>query len=361
MLGGDITVSSQPGVGSTFTATIATGPLRNVRMLNDIREADGGQIHEPLQMPEEQQAQKPPSLPASILLAEDGPDNQRLIRTFLEKAGATVTIVDNGRAAVEHAQDAVEREQPYDIVLMDMQMPELDGYEATRRLREQGYDRPIIALTAHAMAGDRDRCLDAGCNDYLAKPIDRSRLIVTISGYLKDAPADPADTTASASEASDAVVAAAARIDQPDADGASGDNGSSKPAENREPGDDAAESQRAEQTCPLPAGEPLLSDFADDPEMAELLEGFVTELPDRIYQIEKAAQEKDLASLASLAHQLKGAAGGYGFSPITEAARAVERQAKEELELEQIRTSVDSLKELCLRAMARPQHEDQPR
>lgn len=108
----------------------------------------------------------------SILLAEDGHDNQRLITHFLEQAGARVAIANTGVEAIARAQSHKPR-----VILMDMQMPEMDGYQATRTLRESGCGLPIIALTAHAMDGDRERCLEAGCTDYLAKPLDRKELI----------------------------------------------------------------------------------------------------------------------------------------------------------------------------------------
>jgi CheY-like chemotaxis protein len=113
----------------------------------------------------------PPTLAAHILLAEDDPDHSRWATLVLERSGAHVTAVDNGFSAVEQATAAWQRGEPFDLIVMDVRMPRLDGLEATRRLRAAGYTHPIIALTACAMQGDREKCLAAGCDDYAAKPL----------------------------------------------------------------------------------------------------------------------------------------------------------------------------------------------
>ncbi len=123
-------------------------------------------------------AKTPIQLDGRVLLVEDGPANARLTLMVLEKAGAEVTLVENGRDAVERVAAA---EDPFDLILMDMQMPVMDGYAATRELRSRGYSTPIVALTAHAKKGDRQKCLDAGCDDYIAKPINRDKLLDLIS------------------------------------------------------------------------------------------------------------------------------------------------------------------------------------
>lgn len=193
MLGGDVLlVISKPGIGSRFRASVAVGSLAGVPMI------DGMSFEQELFANTEAGMMIPPAEVKTalkglrILLAEDGPDNQRLIMHVLKKAGAEVHGVENGRQAVEAAIGGTEDRTSngsamlYDVILMDMQMPELDGYAATALLREKGYVGPIIALTAHSMAGDRQKCLDAGCDDFASKPIDLTNLIETILRHARN-------------------------------------------------------------------------------------------------------------------------------------------------------------------------------
>lgn len=177
MLGGNIViVDTQEGVGTRFRATIATGPLGGVRMIENPVSARAAKRGEK----EKSKVNADALVGLKILLAEDGPDNQRLISHVLKKAGGSVEVAENGQVAMEKATSALEQGEPFDVVLMDMQMPIMDGYTATSFLRAKGYSRAIIALTAHAMSGDREKCIEAGCDDYATKPIDRKKLIETI-------------------------------------------------------------------------------------------------------------------------------------------------------------------------------------
>jgi len=183
MLGGKIEVQSTLGRGSTFTVTVGTGDLTGVRMLSSGELAKGANQAAQVKSKRSDDSNSKPLEGRRLLLAEDGLDNQRLIAFILKKAGAEVTVAENGQIAVDKAFEADNAGEPFDLILMDMQMPVLDGYEATTLLKDSTFSGPIIALTAHAMASDRQKCLDAGCDEYLTKPIDRAKMIAMIKTH----------------------------------------------------------------------------------------------------------------------------------------------------------------------------------
>jgi PAS domain S-box-containing protein len=188
LLGGDVVlVDARPGCGTHFRVRVATGPLDGVKMIDDPMSAtttigpDGGAGND---------ADKVPLHDCAILVAEDAPANQHLIGRLLKKAGADVTVVENGKLAVGVALSASDAGRPFQVILMDIQMPVMDGYEATALLRRSGYTGTIIALTAHAMPSDREKCIAAGCDDYATKPIQQRELLDKIRAYLC-VPAEP--------------------------------------------------------------------------------------------------------------------------------------------------------------------------
>ncbi len=168
LLDGEIVVQSEPGKGSTFSLTVSTGSLDGVANLSEL----GEERFQPEPRPEVLA-----HIDGRVLLVEDGPDNQAIISYMLRRAGAEVMLASNGREGGELALAASRARRPFDVILMDMEMPVLDGYEATRWLREEGYQGQVIALTAHAMKGDLDKCLAAGCDHYMSKPVEREDLV----------------------------------------------------------------------------------------------------------------------------------------------------------------------------------------
>ncbi len=168
LLGGELTLTSEKGKGSVFSFIIPAGvdlaaqPLLNRHKIID----DASKV-------------KQDRFSGCILVAEDVKTNQMLMKFLLEKMGLKVTIAENGVEAVDKALG-----QKFDLIFMDIQMPELNGYEATRTLRDKGIKIPIVALTAGTMEGDEEKCIEAGCDVYLSKPVVISKLIETLSKYL---------------------------------------------------------------------------------------------------------------------------------------------------------------------------------
>lgn len=172
LMGGRIEVQSQENLGSTFTVTLPCHPAVDTTWITRWEE-------ELLPVGERTRSLCPESrgeFCCRILVAEDNPVNRKLVQRVLRKLGAEVEVVENGQQAVDRVHEVEGTEQTFDVIFMDMRMPILDGYEATRRLRDSGYEGVIISLTANAMSGEQDRCLAAGCNAFATKPIDRAQL-----------------------------------------------------------------------------------------------------------------------------------------------------------------------------------------
>ena len=275
-LGGNITVESQPGRGSIFRVKIETGPLDHV----PIFDAAPAEAITPANMSRRERVTKLP--PGRILLVEDGENNRELISLVLQEAGATVGCAENGQQGLE----AATRER-FDLILMDMQMPVMDGYTAARRLRDSGYKLPIIALTAHAMRGDQEKCLEAGCSGYLSKPIDIDNLLQTVAKAL-------------GKESNQAI--------------SKGDNRPGLSVESHSPGPATAI------TSTLPT---------DRPQFRRIVENFVDRLQEKLGEMQAAYDASDLDKLTELAHWLRGAGGTIGFDCFTEPARRLEQLAKQ--------------------------------
>jgi len=278
-LGGEITVASEKSVGSTFTLALPIEP--GGELVSDL-------VHAAVAKPSA--TSTTPKFSGTVLVVEDGLDNQVLLTTLLRGYGLTVAVAADGQLAVVRTLEAWRNATPFDVVFMDVQMPVLDGYKATAMLRREGYRGPIVAVTANAMVGERERCLDAGCNDYINKPIDRAKFVATLRQYLPERVTAPTDA--------------------------------------------------------------LYSTHAADPEMAEILRRFVSTLPARAAELRAEVEANDLTTLKKLVHQLKGAAGGYGFASISAAAADVEDSLRAGRDPATVRAAIDALVALCMRARA---------
>jgi len=175
-LGGDISVRSAPGSGSTFTLSIPARTARKIEssLLEESLEASSPAPAQPVS----------PKLHARILLADDNEATQKLLNLRLSQAGALVVTANNGREALDRTTEAALEGRPFDAVIMDMQMPVLDGYEAVSQLRARGFTKPILAVTAHAMSEDREECIRLGCDDFISKPIEWDRFLAKLHGVL---------------------------------------------------------------------------------------------------------------------------------------------------------------------------------
>ena len=170
LLGGSISVDSTEHVGSTFRFTLSTGSLEQIALTREVG------LPSPAPLPPLSRLNG-----RTILIVDDRRDMRYLIQTYLEEAGASVQSASDGAVAVQTVRAAQEQGRPFDAIVLDMQMPVMDGFQAAPKLREVGHRGRIIALTANAMKGDQERCLAAGCDEYLAKPVDRLRLLYLLA------------------------------------------------------------------------------------------------------------------------------------------------------------------------------------
>jgi signal transduction histidine kinase/CheY-like chemotaxis protein/HPt (histidine-containing phosphotransfer) domain-containing protein len=284
-LRGDLTATSELGKGSQFLLRIDAGDISGVplvmpaaieRIRGGAAAAHGGQHKLP---------------PIDILLVEDGETNRKLITLMLKRAGASVATAENGELGVKAASA-----KAYDVILMDMQMPVLDGYSATRRLRAAGTNVPIIALTANAMTSDREKCLAAGCTDYLTKPINADALFTAVHRAIEPAFGDPEQPVATAP-----TPLAASNLPVPLA----GEISSAVPERD------------------------IASDLpTDDADIAQIVAEYIDSLDAKIDEMKVAWDAGDLDELARLAHWLKGSGGTAGFGVFTEPAIRLENVSK---------------------------------
>jgi PAS domain S-box-containing protein len=293
-LGGTIAVRSTPNVGTCFTITLPVTPADLEDLLDEEEFSHESQLMKV-------QKVETPRLTGRVLLAEDTLVNQTILKYFLERAGLTVEVADNGREAVEKALAA-----EFDVILMDMQMPEMDGYAATSMLRQKGYSRSIVALTAHAMSGDEEKCIRAGCNAYLTKPIEADRLIKALARQMPSR--------------SWVLKLADTRRMRPGA----------APA--------------PPPVSPLPHSAPA----TERPSLDTLTTSYRRTLPEKARSLEELSRAGDVPGLISLAHRLRGSAGMYGLPQLSEAAGRLEEAARAGRPAAQLAGTVIELTGLCM-------------
>jgi signal transduction histidine kinase/CheY-like chemotaxis protein len=263
LLGGDISFTSSPGLGSLFTFRLRCKVPEGTPMLKRPPSAVLDESNRSTQNPS--QKDKAPPIQGNILVVDDSADNRKLFKYHLERAGARVDCAENGAEAVTKASDT-----RFDLILMDIQMPTLDGFGALRQIRERGNWTPVVALTAHAMKGDRERCLDAGFTDYLSKPVTRTTLLEKVASMI---PVRPSDSDAG-------TPASTAQIGSPPA---------------------------AAEAAP-----------ADDGGYERILADFRATLPQRRASLELARQSGRADELRRLIHTLQGTAGSMGLDRLAE-------------------------------------------
>ncbi len=256
-LGGDITVTSTLGAGSTFTATIAANPLLPGESLpRSMPTVDAWDSGEP--------GARVPLKGRRILVVDDVETNRKVCSIFLRRAGADVVQAGDGHEAVEICST-----QAFDLVLMDIQMPTMGGLEATKAIRDSGFEAPILALTAFSTGEDRDQCIAGGMNDFLSKPIVPAVMIQTAARWT--------------------------RIANPDA------------------------GQRASAIPTFP--------YALDPELKPVALSWLSELPAQLDAIEAALASGDAQKAARAAHAIKGSGGSLGMAEFTNTAEVLESAA----------------------------------
>jgi CheY-like chemotaxis protein len=273
-------VSSEFGQGSEFKVSIPTG----------IASADLTMITAEQAMTRETVDDTGPATAwqfdgQRILVVDDSPENRELVSVVLEESGLEIDLATNGQEACDKALA-----HSYELILMDMQMPVMDGYEATAALRREGLTTTIYAFTAHALSGFDKEIDDAGCDGYLTKPIDIDHMLGTLAGLL----------------------------------------GGREVQVDRSPALPLSDDAKfvAEETRPTTVAAPIHSRLADNNRLRGIIASFVERMPAQIAQMREAIELQDHETISNLAHWLKGSGGSVGFDDFTEPAKQLEDAAK---------------------------------
>lgn len=340
-IGGQIAVESDPGAGSTFHFSIPTGDLAGVLMLNQADASAKSQNDSRSR----QQGLTMWFKPARVLVTDDTAANRQLVGLVLRRAGLLVDEAENGAVAVEKATSI-----SYDLLLMDMQMPVMDGMTAARTLRERGLTQPIVALTANVMQQDRQRCLDAGCTGFLPKPINIDHLLNMLAEYLptQDVPPESAVIAPVADKLAETRSCLPVKAaDQPVA---ISNDPAALPRITNTPSDsfldDLSDLLKIATETSQNLGEPATPDSVPTasprrprqlmqstlplavPEFRDVVESFVSSIDGTMRELRTAHQKRNYQEIREVAHRLKGTGGTVGFGAFTEPSHKLQMAAE---------------------------------
>lgn len=340
-MGGSISVDSTPGEGSSFNLMIDIGDISDVELISE-RDA---QLKDNAKIGSDREIDLPPM---HVLIVDDGDTNRRLVSVYLRKENATFDMACNGKEAVEKVNSG-----HFDVVLMDMHMPIMDGFEATRMLRQQGHKLPIIALTANAMAKDKKECRDAGCSSFLSKPINRERLLTELStavtGTVTTRTKVPSEPTVVVEKSR--AIEPTVPVEQPViAEQSEADkevaNVTATPATDTKtvvlPTDKAPEN--ADASLDFASGTPIGSSLPmDDEDFVYVAELFVGSLNTKVESMVNALVDQDFDQLFELGHWLRGASGSAGYDSLSDPGMDLETAAKDD----DLKACLETVREIC--------------
>ncbi len=287
LLNGELSLTSEEGQGSVFSLVIPTGVDIAASPLLDRNDAFD-------QKNDESPIAEATLFSGTVLVAEDVEGNQKLMQLMLSRLGLEVTIAEDGRQAVDMALS-----QSFDLILMDMQMPHMNGYDATAALKQQGCQTPIVAVTASAMKGDDRICMEAGCDGYLAKPIDRTELKRVVAKYIKSGQGAP-------DQADDATIL-------------------TPPGPCRL---HTATATNDSDLCDVVDWDLLIDRLGDEEIVREIMPTYIKDTKNHFEKLCQAVAAADCAGMASHAHALKGVGRNLSVQSLADLAFKMERAGR---------------------------------
>jgi CheY-like chemotaxis protein/HPt (histidine-containing phosphotransfer) domain-containing protein/anti-sigma regulatory factor (Ser/Thr protein kinase) len=296
LMGGELTLTSEEGKGSVFSIIIPAGL--------DVTKQPRLDIHAAHIYSCETKAEQP-EFSGHVLVAEDVETNQMLIKSLLKRMGLEVTIAEDGKEALQKALA-----HKFDLILMDIQMPHMNGYEATKALRAKEITTPIIALTAHAMKGDDKKCIKAGCDGYLTKPIDRRELLKQITKYLPSKNGTLSKTVDSAKSQVDELTNLCLS------------------ETSQEP--DSQERPCTEVSEEIINWDQFIDRFGDEGLIEEILPTYLKDNKEHFEKLSEAMKSGDSEAIASHAHAIKGLGRNFGAKRLSDITSRLERAGRQD-------------------------------